>query len=118
MNEILADLRVLFLDIWYYISAPFKRMIYGYTERDLWCIGETMARKILPIIKEFRKRKLKGHPSEFKSIKEWIKAIDEMIYGLEYLLLEDNPIRFNLKNFNRAQKGRELLGKYFNRLWD
>ena len=42
-----------------------------------------------------------------------------MIYSLEYILEDDKGFRkYNKKNFERAQKGRELLGKYMNSLWD
>jgi len=118
MNEIIRDLRVLFIDIWYYISAPFYRFFIGYTKRDLWHTGYSISIKILPLLKAFRKSKLEGYPNDFKSFKEWIKAIDEMIYGLEYLIKEDDYIKFNKNDYDRAKKGRELFGKYLGNLWD
>jgi hypothetical protein len=113
MNDIKHDLRVLWIDIWYLISSPFKRLIYGYDERDLWSIGEYTARRVLPALKAFRKKKIAGFPAEgFKNHEEWMETIDEMIFGLQDLLVDDDL------NFSRAQKGRELFGKYLGHLWD
>lgn len=116
MKEILNDLRVLWIDIWYYISSPFKRLIYGYDERSLWDVGYCIAKKSLPVLRAFRRQKQCGHPADFKSNKEWLKAIDEMIFGLEELLRED--MRWNKGEYEKAQRGRELFGRYLSNLWD
>lgn len=112
MEEIRNDLRNLWVDVWYYSTRPLVRLFKGYDERDMWHLDSYIARRILPGLRAFRSHKKHGYPCEFKGNKEWLKAIDEMIYGLENLDTLDK------KKAKRAQAGRELLGKYLTGLWD
>lgn len=112
MHQIIADLRALWVDVWYYSTRHIYRLFRGYDERDLWGLDSYIARRILPGLRAFKKVKRHSYPGGFKTFKEWDKAIDEMIFGLEQVEIDDP------KTWKRAQAGRELLGKYMVNLWD
>jgi len=113
MNEIIADLRVLGKDIYRnLLKYPLQRLFKGYCDKDLWGLDTYMARRILPALKAFRKKKICGHPHEFKNMKEWLKTIDKMIFALDNLDSDDT------KKWKDVKEGLELLGKHFSSLWD
>ena len=119
MKEILNDLGVLWRDIYRPVVGLFQRIFRGYSNTDLWGLDYYIAKRILPALKAFRKAKKYGYPNDFKTFKDWQKAIDDMIFGLEEIIKEECTIRkFNKKRFDRAVKGRELFGKYLTALWD
>ena len=114
MNEIIADLRVLGIDIYHnLLKYPLQRLVKGYCDKDLWELDVYMARRILPALIAFRNNKQSGYPSGMKNQKEWLETIDKMIFGLGCVLNGSD-----IKGYEKAKEGLELLGKHFLSLWD
>ena len=119
MNEIIQDIKVLGRDIKYAILAVFQRTFRGYADTDLWRLDYFLATKILPPLKAFRKQKLSSYPgNEIKTPKEWLKALDKMIYSFEFIIKDgEGDVKYP-KDITKITEGLELFGKYFRALWD
>ena len=105
-----------------------QKLIRGHSDRECYNLDATVARYIIPRLKTF-KRLASGYPPEFRSMKEWHAAIDEMIWSFEFVLSDYNCEEYDFKNpkkwemvqalnMKRYQKGIEMFAKYYNGLWD
>jgi hypothetical protein len=106
----------------HFIKNFYRRLRYGGGCCDVYGLDYYLAKKILPPLKEFRRRLAKGggYPEEFNSMEEWLKTIDEMIWAFDFLLHGEemtDDIEKDRKNWERQQKGFELFGKHYNSLW-
>lgn len=120
MKDIIQDLKTLLKTIYRKLSNPLYRLFRGYADEDLWGASETIAKKILPILKGFYKKANCGYPHGFKTHKDWKKAQAEMIFGLEFIASGDDVLMGKDwgKNYKRAKEGLRLLGEHFMSLWD
>lgn len=118
MNEILISFKALCRTIWSETKKPFERLFKGYAKEDLWGLDYYLAKKILPLLKAFRKSKLTGYPPTLKNQKEWLKELDEMIWAFDYIIRTECDWSGKLENEDRCKKGLEAFGKYFRNLWD
>lgn len=90
---------------------------------------------VLPRLEEFKNKNVNSHPAEYKSIEEWHKAIDEMLFCLKEIkdetevrcLLDDymskkiSEIEYRTKQEelnNHIVKGLELFGRSIPDFWD
>lgn len=88
-----------------------------YPIEDVYCTTHTLARLIVPRLKAFRAYNNKhGSPFDFKSIREWDKAIEKMIYAFELNMYAPGPMsEQERKDF---KVGFDLFCKYYTDLWD
>jgi hypothetical protein len=111
------------------ISRFFQRLFRKShaSDGDLWNMDAHLARIILPKLSAFRAQNLQGYPEESGSMEAWLAILDEMIYAMQWKILEYqhdttlfkySSIPSTPEEAERAQKGFELFGKYFNHLWD
>jgi len=124
----------------------FQRIIRKHhtADIDLWNLDLYISKIFLPKLEAFRNQQL--HVSPTADMETWLNILDEIIYSfrwniytsfesnpkkelnfyLKYFVEEDPNLKFNheinstlaIKANNRAQKGFELFGKYFDCLWD
>jgi hypothetical protein len=99
-----------------------QRLTRGFADCDMWSLDQHLAQIILPHMKHFRAWNLHGYPADFDTAEAWYAAVDEMIWGLEWML-DDDAGMFGYRDTwqedsERAQRGLELFGKYFMALWD
>ena len=90
-------------------------------KEELFDLDYTLVEFILPRLAAFRKLKRTSYPSSFKSLKEWNSAIDEMIYGMKYVLkkgLARYKFKPMLKIDKRAENGLVIFAKNLLSLWD
>lgn len=90
---------------------------------------------VLPRLEEFKNKNVNSHPLNYKSIEEWHKAIDEMLFCLKEIkdetevrrLLDDymskkiSEIEYRTKQEelnDRIVKGLELFGRSIPDFWD
>ena len=101
------------------------RWRYGAGPCDTYSLFYWIAPKIVRWLKSYKKdndRRFGGYPCAFtqegdkndEGSQRWSDALNEMIYGFQYTF--DDP-DFVPAEYERAEKGRELFGKYFDHLW-
>ena len=107
----------------HWVKNLYQRWWYGAGCCDIFNADYYLAKKIIKPLKRFR-RNMGGYPGEFKTIEEWEKKVDEMIWAFEFLLngevtkKEDGTEEYyNQEDCKKAQEGFELFGKYFRNLW-
>ena len=100
---------------WYLIKRWFRfayqRWTRGWSDRDTWNLDHTIAQFALPRLRRFR-RIHGGYPSDFESQEQWNAAIDDMIYAMEAIIRDLHSV-----DYQRMDRGCELLGTYFRNLW-
>jgi len=110
---------------WHNFKNLWRRWRRGAGCCDIFSLDYYLARKIIKPLKAFRNSNLGSHPSELKSVEEWEKILDEMIWAFEYILKDESGVyedgKYNhektMELYEREQKGFELFGKYFRNLW-
>jgi len=94
-------------------------------EYDTWNMNTTLAKIILPMLKQLKEDKY-GYPSTLTE-KKWNTIVDEMIWSFEQVLDDESDEQFwtdgidwdGLRAHNkRIDKGLALFGKYYRNLWD
>jgi hypothetical protein len=94
-------------------------------EYDTWNMNTTLAKIILPMLKQLKEDKY-GYPSTLTE-KKWNTIVDEMIWSFEQVLDDESDEKFwtdridwdGLRAHNkRIDKGLALFGKYYRNLWD
>jgi len=157
-------------DIFYYAPRNILTKIfskYHFSGPEVWNMSETVARQIVRHLKAFREGPFSGYPQEFMTWEEmkeawseidesqrdrflgggvdgWRAAVDEMIFGFEYILYSDvdpqyvkdkhalrfinehgpvwTSVGYNRELANaldeRARLGRHLFAKFIGNLWD
>lgn len=94
------------------------RIRYGYDESDLWSLDDTIAKFVLPRLKDFRAN-AGSYPDSLDSAKEWEDILDKMIYSFEYHA-SDRKYSFDPKDIEdrvKAKEGLKLFAEYFGHLW-
>jgi hypothetical protein len=119
---------------WFRILVFFDRLFNrGIAKADLWSLNNTLAEYIYPRLLRFRNAKLHGYPHAFSEREEWeseekynaelatgervggeqeawIRTIDEMLFGFEYVLFRE---------MTETPKGKEFWLKYYGKTpWD
>lgn len=92
-----------------------QKLFRGWSDPELWDLGNTITRFALPRLKAFKENCKHSYPASVKSEKEWYKIINEMIWGLEKTLA-DVPLK--KKELNRMETAMALVGKYLFTMWD
>jgi hypothetical protein len=91
----------------------------GFCIEETWDLDMHLANHILPRLIAFKEQNTNTYPNNFKSMKEWHKVIDEMIWSFDYII---NFWNRDFKNYEeeekKCQKGLDLFAKYFRGLWD
>ena len=86
------------------IKYSIQRAIRGYSISDLWSLDYAIARKVLPMLKAFRKMERAGIPTNMfedpmndhsdedfkKAEKKFNDILDKMIYAFTFILYEDD----------------------------
>lgn len=123
-------------DIMFNIKMWWQRKTRGWADTDIWNLETTAAEWILPRLKALRENTI-GYPTELESFESWEAILDEMIFGFEFYLKEgeeydrrcfsvkkkvsEEEFKIRLAEYetdrDRAQRGRELFGKWFGSLW-
>jgi hypothetical protein len=126
----------------WFIQKTFR----GYSERDLWSLDYHLSKLIATRLRAFKEINTHSFATGFKSVKDWHKTIDKMIWALEnwnedgYCFTHYGPMKFgepnergnvplidigckmNEKKFKKhcekVNEGMDLLRKYFFDLWD
>ncbi len=97
------------------IKWMFQKLFKGYSDEDLFDLGWTISKWILPRLKAFKKCP-GGQPYPFKNEKEWIQCIDKMIIGFEIFV--DDEWFGNKKLTEEKDEGIKLFAKYLGCLWN
>ena len=105
--------RLYFIKRW--IKHFYQRRTRGWDDSDTWSLDHTIAKFVLPRLKLFRKIDF-GYPAGLTS-EEWNWILDEMIWAMEFNASGEKWESLNEDDYNRAQRGYELFGKYFLDLW-
>lgn len=92
------------------------RIKYGFFDEETWNLDYTMAKFILPRLKRFREV-VKRYPPELKSLDEWQKTLDKMIWSFESIVNEYDNVVLDLEQNKKQQEGLDLFSKYFTALW-
>lgn len=72
----------------YDIIRPIQKFFTGYAYSDWWDARSTMAKKILPIIRDFRNKPKHGQPCGLDD--DWQHILDEIYFAVEYAANEDD----------------------------
>ncbi len=90
----------------------------GIDVSETWNLDFTLSHLILPRLEIFRDN-LHGYPSNLKSMKEWKKILNKMIYSFKSSINDyENLESDSKKEFKKIQEGFDLFGKYYMNLWD
>jgi len=117
------------------IKHRFQRIFRGYSDADLWDIGNYLNDLIIRSLKDFRKMERLGTPTTFNNENDWNKVLDRMISGFEFLkdgderiltgdswLDEDVKDGITIEEYNKlykqAERDAKLFIKYNGALWD
>ena len=92
-----------------------NRIKYGFFDDETWNLDYTMAKFILPRLKRFRDI-TKCYPPELKSLDEWQKILDKMIWGFDSIVNGYDDF-LNPEHNKKQQEGLDLFSKYFTALW-
>lgn len=115
------------------IKSSIQRVKQGYSDVEIDRLDESLVRWIIPRLKAFKSRTNGHYPANLRDEDEWHEKLDEMIFGLEFLLnsdkywwdlvadkdkedLTEGRIKFR-GLVERAQAGRMLFGEYISCLW-
>lgn len=101
-------------------NQKLKKQLYkkGFDNSECWNLDITIAKFILPRLKNFQKITI-GYPSKLKNEKKWNKILNKMIISFELILNDDENVKkYKIENRKKIQKGLKLFAKYFTELWD
>jgi hypothetical protein len=88
-----------------------QRLVRGWDDSELWDLDFTIAKFVLPRLKEFRLQS-DGFPSCIKSKQEWENILDDIIYAMDATVKQGAGA-----DIDRWQRGLKYWGQYFNYLW-
>lgn len=92
-----------------------NRIKYGFFDDETWNLDYIMAKFILPRLKRFRDV-TKCYPPELKSLDEWQKILDKMIWSFDSIVNGYDDF-LNPEQNKKQQEGLDLFSKYFTALW-
>jgi len=96
----------------------FQRLFRGWSDDQIWGLGDMVCRFVLPRLKAFNKSKRHGYPADLKNQKQWTGYLKEMEWALATLKEDDSSLWGNKKARARLDRGLALCGKYLFTLWD
>ena len=116
-----------------FFRRVWQKITRGFSDADLWNLGETIAVFTLPRLIEFSKYS-HGYPCHLDK-KQWEVILKKIIYGLLLMVDDDNdlprtarkykiklPIALIKADCRKRQgiieEGTKLLGEYLEGLWD
>lgn len=69
--------------IWYFISSDlWHRIKYGYSGKEIWGLDYTLAKWIIPRLKELKEH-THGISPEFNELEDWFVVLNQMIWSFE-----------------------------------
>lgn len=68
-------------------------------KQELWDLTSYLIEYILPRLKAFKKVNINSYPGNFKSLKQWYKTLDKIIFAFEYAYIHDNKSLKSLQQF-------------------
>lgn len=92
-----------------------QRCTRGWDNSELWSLDHSLAKHILPRLKEFQ-RCHAGCPMG-SSTEEWNDILQKMIVGFEYYASGECWGDYNFEKAEAAQHGLELFAKWYGNLW-
>ena len=97
-----------------------QRKARGWDSTECWNLDTTIAKFILPRLKEFREIHC-GHPSRLGDEDKWNEILDKMISAFDFASKEADP-KLSWKELEaktaEAQEGFKLFAEYYFDLWD
>lgn len=104
-------------------------------EYEIWQIKSAVSEFLVPRLKLFREKVLKGetmciptwleqdydiaNKSEVELNELWVEVLEKMIFPFEYELSGTVPSTMGVKNFEeKREAGLQLFARYFFNLWD
>ena len=81
---------------------------------DSYSLCHYLAPTILRGLKVFR-RNAGSYPADLKSLEEWQKLLDDMIFAFAFVIADDFGAK--KKDYARTDRGLKLFGKYYRDLW-
>jgi len=114
--------------LYHHIKYLFQYITRGYSDKQCWSLDWTFAKFAIPRLKTL-KTMTHGHPIDFKSIEEWHKAIDKMIWSFEFVLTDYGSEDFDFEDYKgwkkmndarieKYKEGMNLFTEYYWNLWD
>lgn len=106
----------------HFLKNLYLRWKYGAGCCDVFNLDYYLAKLIIRPLKRFRDGNKCGHPMDFKTMEEWHKCLDEMIWAFQYII-DGEPTSYykngniDWRPFKREQRGLSLFGKHFRSLW-
>lgn len=98
------------------IKWAWQRLTRGYSDCDLWGLGNVVCRFVHPRLKAFIKMNVHSYPAGLKSMDEWKSILKEMEWAIDTLIKDD--IKYNSENNKRLDKALKLCGEYIFTMWD
>lgn len=97
------------------IKFLYQKITRGFNDEEIWNLDTTIANFVIPRLKAYKEScGLISLPPDLTS-EEWTNIIDDIIYGLEASVTEDEV---EDRDWVRVNNGLELFGIYFRDLWD
>lgn len=93
-----------------------QKITQGFNDIELMDLDYEIAKFACPRLKSYRRlvEDSPSYPPEFNNVTEWLDVIDHIIYFLEQKVIDPD---FEDVDMYRYEKGKELLGIYFDNLW-
>lgn len=93
----------------------YQRLTRGWDNSELWSLDYSLAKLILPRLKEFVKYS-HGCPQDQEE-KDWQHILNEMVYAMQFMASKERWACDDKKIWERVNAGLELFGKHFGSLW-
>lgn len=76
-------------DVWYFLSSDlWHRIKYGYPRKDIWGLDVTLAKWIVPRLKELKEHTY-GISPEFNDLDEWFTVLNQIIWSFEAIASDE-----------------------------
>lgn len=100
---------------WFY-----QKIVYGYSDVDLWDLHSFIVKKTLPPLKAFKEMRRYSYPPEVGSLEAWNEILGKILWAFENsdFVYEDMEAEELQKKYDKINEGMALFGKYFQHLWD
>lgn len=97
------------------LRGAWQYLTKGYADSELWNLDTTIARFLLPRVRRFASN-THSYPSELTE-QQWAEILNEIRIALE-VAAKGEYWDLSKEEHERVQRGFELLGKWFQNLWD
>jgi hypothetical protein len=98
------------------IKFLYQKLVWGFSDDELWSLDNTTARWLLPRLQRFRDITF-AHPACLNSLEEWKEILDTIIFALERHLEDEWLFNLSEEDKEKVYNGFEYLGTYFRGLW-